>query len=33
MKKIMYVLSALALAALCLSACNKDPKQNLDEAV
>ena len=33
MKKFMYVLSALALAAVCFSACNKDPKQNLDEAV
>ena len=33
MKKIMYVLSALALAALCLSACKKDPQQDLDNAV
>ncbi len=34
MKKIMYVLSALALAALCLSACKKDPKPaDLDTAV
>ena len=33
MKKIMYVLSALALAALCLSACHKDPQQDLDTAV